>query len=91
MSHKDEAVKAAQDFIRYCNGSPSTVEAFAAVIVSDHRTLQQSAFRIMLECIQSWARDDYGHDLRNEQTHNICKRFIAAFEDDEEQLFLPYV
>ena len=93
MSHKDEAVKAAQDFMKYCNAnvSGSTVDAFAAVIVTDHRTLQQNAFRTMLTCIESWARDDYGHDARNEQTHEICKRFIAAFDADPEQLHLPYI
>lgn len=68
-----------------------------------HRTLQQSSFRLILELIEHMASDDYKTDGRNEESKKIAKQLLAGFKtqnsiaasySDEFSLpskFLPFV
>lgn len=44
-----------------------------------HRTLQQSSFRVILELIEYMATNDYQTDLRNESSKKIAEKLMAGF------------
>lgn len=50
----------------------------ADALMREHRTLQQSAFGLMLACVKAWADDERGHDARNEWTVEKCKTIVGA-------------
>jgi hypothetical protein len=52
---------------------------FAVALCSEHRTLQQSALRMMLETIELMASDDYRTDGRNEGSKTTAKRLMKGF------------
>ncbi len=47
-----------------------------------HRTLQQSSFRLIMELIEFMASDNYKTDLRNESSKAVAKRLINGFETE---------
>lgn len=49
---------------------------FAAVIPTMHRTLQQSLWRLIKECIKVIADDKTGHDDRNMASHLEAKAML---------------
>lgn len=49
---------------------------FAAVIPTMHRTLQQSLWRLIKECIKVIADDKTGHDDRNMASHLEAKEML---------------
>jgi hypothetical protein len=55
-----------------------------------HRTLQQKVMGAFVAAIESWAKDENGHDLRNEATVNLAKKFVAATGDKYDR-YLPLV
>ena len=52
---------------------------FAKALSREHRTLQQSTMRLMLETIEHMASDDYTTDPRNEQSKMVAKRLMTGF------------
>lgn len=45
----------------------------------EHRTLQQSAMGLFLDCIEAWAdKEEHEYDLRNEDTVRLCRKIKAA-------------
>jgi hypothetical protein len=70
---------------------------FAEEIRRGHRTLQQSAFRAMVECIIRWA-DDHDSDrcdMRNEETVHTCAELKVVLERRglvfQDHAYLPLV
>jgi len=57
-----------------------------------HRTLQQSMFRIMLETFEHIASDEYQTDGRNEASKKTAKKLLDGFKKVvyEEQLSMGY-
>ena len=53
-----------------------------------HRTLQQSSFRMMLELIEHMASDNYHTDGRNEDSHKITKWLIDGFKEAKKKEYL---
>lgn len=51
---------------------------FAESIIYYHRTLQQTLFRSMVEVIKIMGSEDYGYDLRNKASHEICKKIMES-------------
>lgn len=52
---------------------------FAKALSREHRTLQQSTLRLMLETIEMMAEDDYRTDGRNEDSKRIAQRLLTGF------------
>lgn len=52
---------------------------FAKALSREHRTLQQSTLRMMLETIEMMAQDDYPTDGRNESSKQVAKRLMTGF------------
>ncbi len=52
---------------------------FAKALSREHRTLQQSTMRLMLETIEHIAQDDYQVDGRNEGSKTTAKRLMKGF------------
>lgn len=53
---------------------------FIEGFIRQHRTLQQSSFRIILELIEHMASPDYQTDLRNEASKKTAQKLIAGFK-----------
>jgi hypothetical protein len=55
-----------------------------------HRTLQQSAFGVMLDCIRLWAQNAApgNFDLRNEATVKLAEKIFTRFDDE---FYLPLI
>lgn len=57
-----------------------------------HRTLQQSMFRMMLEVVEHVASDEYQTDGRNEASKDMAKKLIKGFKKVvcEEEMAMGY-
>ena len=87
MTNKEEAQKVAEQVTNLVNNYSCDYKEFAKYLTTrTHRTLQQSVFRLITECITEWAKQE-NYDLRNEQTVKICKELVKVLEDK----YLPYV
>lgn len=51
----------------------------ARALTYEHRTLQQSTLRMMLEVIEMMAEDDYRVDGRNEDSKKIAQKLMKSF------------
>lgn len=54
---------------------------FIKAFCSQHRTLQQSAFRLMLTLIEYMATDEYNTDLRNQNSKEVAKNLLTGFKN----------
>ena len=83
---------AAEALANFVNSHGKTAfKAFAEQLCHhEHRTLQQSAFGVMTECIKLWAKDweTSAFDARNEAT---CKAARLIMRDHADDLFLPHI
>jgi hypothetical protein len=82
--------KAAYDFADLINGSNIDPQVFAKTLVCEHRTLQQGAFRVILACVEEWARayENGNYDLRNEAT---CKASHEAWHGGLKDAAVPFI
>lgn len=71
-----------QEFIKaISNEKFTTPEAeFNNALGRQHRTLQQSMFRVMLGVIEHMASNDFHTDGRNEGSKKVAKQLIAGFK-----------
>jgi hypothetical protein len=74
------------DFLNKYNAPTSEMLAH---MTSEHRTLQQLFTSLCLEWIAICAHEDYRHDLRNEGSHEVCKKLIAAYKEQTGMDFHP--
>lgn len=84
MTDKEERVRnAVQALTNFVNSYSHDSKAFATELTYEHRTLQQSAFGLMLTCIDTWANlPENQYDGRNEYTIKTCRRIVEAFGED---------
>ena len=54
-------------------------DAFVDTLMREHRTLQQSAFGLMIASIEAWAATER-YDQRNANTVESCKEIVAAVD-----------
>ena len=54
-----------------------------------HRTLQQELMKTIVEIIRMVGSKDYGTDLRNQASHELCKRIVDSGVLDEAHL--PFI
>ena len=81
--------KAAKELEHALNDYGWNEKRFASAVTTFHRTLQQTLFRSMVEVIRVMGSEDYGYDLRNKASHEICKRIVESgvLEDD----MIPFI
>jgi hypothetical protein len=88
MTGKDMA-EALSNFANGC--SRKDIEEFAEHLTTRvHRTLQQKCMGLFIACVERWAEDKYGHDMRNEATVVLCKKIVAGTGDKYDRI-LPYI
>lgn len=81
ISGKDIA-RGLSDFV---NSSYSDTEKeFVDTVLSEHRTLQQSIFRLFIQCMEGWAEmyDEGYFDDRNEVTCRLSKQIMEVIKDE---------
>ena len=83
----EDTEKVAKQVIDFVNNYGCDYKLFAQHITRAHRTLQQSSFRLFVECILEWSKQD-NCDLRNEATVKVCKEIVKVMGD---KLYLPYI
>ncbi len=77
----DECARAAAKTLSaFVNAYGHSTKAFVQQITSEHRTLQQQMFEVMLSCIKAWAESEH-YDLRNEYTVMKSKEIMNVLQD----------
>jgi hypothetical protein len=80
----------AREFADFVNNFSCNQSDFVETLLTEHRTLQQSAFDVMLNCIRTWSdmyeQGDY--DLRNEDTCRICNQIVNQLGDELHTRFI---
>lgn len=56
------------------------------IAMYEHRTIQQTITRFCIEWLRTCASEDYGYDLRNEQSHKVAKELL-----DGHDIYLPMI
>jgi hypothetical protein len=80
---ENNGVKLAEKMADYVNTFNRNVgKNFIEGFCRQHRTLQQSSFRMILELIEFMASDDYMTDGRNEGSKEVAKKLIKGFETE---------
>lgn len=65
----------------FVNNYGCDVKGFANAIMREHRTLQQSMFRLFIKTISEWAKlSELQYDLRNEYTVQSSKKIMKVLE-----------
>jgi len=72
------------DYVNYRKSTKGFIEAFKR----EHRTLQQSAFRMMLELMEEIASENYHVDGRNESSKEIAQALLKGFKEVKKQEYL---
>ncbi len=75
---KEASIKLVDDFANLVNGQPD-IGAILARFKQEHRTLQQSMFRVIAQILIMISKDDYATDPRNEESKNMAKRFVSGY------------
>lgn len=81
--------KAAQDLERALNDYGWNPALFAESTRYFHRTLQQTLIKTVVAIIRTVGSDNYGTDLRNRASHELCKRIVESGLLDDTHL--PFV
>ena len=76
---KPNAKELVEQITDYVNTFSLNPGAFNEAMSREHRTLQQSFTRLCLKWLENCASDDYRHDLRNQDSHDVCKAMIDAY------------
>jgi hypothetical protein len=71
----------ANELSSFVNNYGCDEEGFVETATRDHRTLQQSMFRLFLKCIQEWSKQE-NFDLRNEDTITQSKKIMEALGNE---------
>lgn len=81
--------KAAQELERALNDMCWNPKRFAESTKHYHRTLQQELMKTIVAIIQMVGDKDYRTDLRNQASHELCKKIIDSGALDE--VYLPFI
>lgn len=72
------------NYVNYGKSKKAFIEAFKR----EHRTLQQSMFRMFMELIEDMATGEYHTDARNEASKNMAKTLIKGFKEIKKQEYI---
>ena len=81
--------KAAQELENALNDYGWNPQRFAESTRYYHRTLQQTLIKTIVEIIRMVGSKDYSTDLRNQASHELCKRIVDSGVLDES--YLPFI
>lgn len=81
--------KAAKDLERALNDYGWNPAIFAESTRHFHRTLQQNLVRTVIAIIRIVGSDNYEMDLRNQASHELCKRIVESRILDDTHL--PFI
>ena len=81
--------KAAKDLERALNDYGWNPERFAESTRYFHRTLQQNLVKTIVAIIRMVGSENYGTDLRNRASHELCKRIVESGLLDDTHL--PFI
>jgi hypothetical protein len=72
----------ANELTNFVNNYNCNHDEFINAFCSEHRTLQQSSFRLFLMLMDKMASNEYGRnaDARNEGTHKLAKKLMDGFK-----------
>lgn len=73
-----EAIEVVSSLGNYVNYNKSR-KAFINAFKREHRTLQQSAFRMILELVEEMASENYHTDGRNDASKKMAQDLIKGF------------
>ena len=79
-----EVINTLGNYVNYRRSSKAFAEAFKR----EHRTLQQSMFRMFLELIEDMASENYHTDGRNEDSKKMAQTLIKGFQMVKKQEYL---
>lgn len=83
LTREERAFQAARDFMDAINEIGFDDKTFSRAVCAEHRTLQQSAVRLMIITILQMAeKEHYEVDLRNQGAVDLCKKIKVALEKD---------
>ena len=88
-NRRQSRYKAAQELERALNDYSWNPKRFAESTRYYHRTLQQELMRTIVAIIQMVGDESYGTDLRNQASHELCKKIIESGALDE--AYLPFI
>jgi len=80
LEYDERARAAARTLSAFVNAYGHSTKAFTEQIMTEHRTLQQQMFEVMLSCIKAWAESEH-YDLRNEYTVQKCREIMSVLKD----------
>ena len=80
----DAVMTALGNYVNYRKNTQAFIDAFKR----EHRTLQQSAFRMLLELVEDMATDNYHTDGRNEDSKKMAKQLIEGFKLAKKQEYI---
>ena len=81
--------KAAKDLERALNDYGWNPVIFAESTRCFHRTLQQNLVKTVVAIIRTVGSKDHGTDLRNQASHELCKRIVESGVLDDAHL--PFI
>lgn len=85
----EEGARVAKDLMAFINNVSFSPDGFVEKVCGNHRTLQQSAFRLFMHCVKRWASTKEGwYDARNEATIKACKLIMKRVPEVEA---LPFI
>lgn len=72
----------ANELTNFVNNYNCDHEEFINAFCREHRTLQQSSFRLFLMLLEKIASSEYGRvsDVRNKSSHEVAKKMIKGFK-----------
>lgn len=80
MNNTEETYK---QLSRFVNNFNSDNEGFVKEFMKDHRTLQQSAGRLFIQCLEAMAElEDHEVDARNEALRDASKEMIDYYKEE---------
>lgn len=85
LNKAKEVTKVLTDYVNCFGREP---KAFIEAFKREHRTLQQSAFRLMLALIEEMATENYHTDGRNVQSKEIAKTLIKGFALAQKEVYI---
>lgn len=83
---KSKEYKAAQDLATALNDYGWDSNRFAESTKYYHRTIQQTLMRSIVAIIKMVGSNTYDYDLRNNSSHELCKRIVESGLLDEVSL-----
>ena len=89
-SHPPNAKDIANILTDFVNNYGCNTEEFVSNMLTQHRTLQQSVFRLMLNMIDAWSREKL-YDLRNEQTILMCRDIKELIEKKYNNMYVSLI